>query len=186
MGLEGVLREVEARGQREIQGITEAAAREADLILSQAGAEARKILEAAEKAAREEAERMRKAQIPAAELEARRELLRVEREVLRAALARTQERLAALEAEKSRKWLALLAQRVLKEGGKRLYGSSRDLAALRGLGHPVGGEVKCAGGVAAETGDGTAWIDYTYDTLLETVWRNSLKEIHEALFPRAA
>lgn len=186
MGLEGVLREVEARGQQEIQGVAEAAAREADSILAQARAEAQRILESAEKRDREEVARMRRAQIPAAELEARREMLRVEREVLGAVQANAKERLARLDAEKNKAWLSLLAQTALKEGGKRLFAAPKDLALLKGLGHPVGGEVRCAGGVAAETGDGAAWVDYTYDTLLDAVWRTSLKEVHETLFPAAA
>lgn len=186
MGLEGVLREVEFRGQREVQGITEAAAREAASILAQGRAEAQRILEAAEKQAKEEAARMRRAQIPAAELEARRETLRVERELLGRVRAQARERLARLDAEKNREWLSLLARRALREGGQRLFSSRKDAQVLKDLGHPVGGEVPCAGGVLAETGDGAARIDYTYDALLDAVWRASLPEVHGALFPAAA
>ncbi|MEM3085968.1 MAG: V-type ATP synthase subunit E family protein [Halobacteria archaeon] len=183
MGLEGVLKEIENRGDREVRSLRERAAREAEALLAEARAEAKRIVEAAEKQTAEEAARLRKAQIPAAELEARREMLRVEREILGTVLARTLEQLARLDAEKNRAWLSLLAKRALREGGQKLYGNPRDLATLKALG-AVGGEAPCAGGVAAEAAGGAAWIDYTYDTLLEGVWRASLKEIHGALFPR--
>lgn len=183
MGLEGVLREIEARGEQEVRAVREATGKEAEALLAQARAEAQRILEGAEKQAREEAARMRKAQIPAAELEARREMLRVERDLLEAVMAQAKERLAHLVAEKNKAWLSLLARRALREGGKRLFSSAKDAPLLRGLGHPVGGEVSCAGGVAAESEDGTARVDYTYDTLLDAVWRSSLKEVHGVLFP---
>lgn len=183
MGLEPVLREVEARGEREAAEILGRARTEADGLLNRARAEARALAEAAEAEARQEAERMRRAQIPAAELEAKRGLLQVEREVLGAVLARARERLAALAPEKNREYLSLLARRALRDGGQKLCANGRDLPALRGMGHPVAREISCAGGVAAETGDGSVWLDYTYDTLLEAAWRGSQREVRQTLFP---
>src|SRR2546422_499971 len=76
-------------------------------------------------------------------------------------------------------------QNAQAEGAKLLEVREKEANAVRSaVGTSFGGTIDCVGGIVIESGDGTHRIDLRYETLLADVWRDSIREVAEVLWPR--
>ena len=67
----------------------------------------------------------------------------------------------------------------------KVYCNEKDANAVRAVvGTSFGGTIDCVGGIVIESGDGTHRIDLRYETLLADLWRDSIREVAEVLWPR--
>lgn len=183
MGLESVVEDVLGRGRSEVEEIRRAAFAERDRILQNAGAEGAKLLEIREQEARQAAERLRVQALARAELESKKIVLSAEKELLDDVYAKVLKRLAVLEDGGTILQSLLKAHAGDWRTGK-VYCNEKDAHAVRSVvGTSFGGRIDCVGGIVIESDDGTHRIDLRYETLLADVWRDSIREVAEVLWP---
>ena len=184
MGLETVVEDVLGRGRAEVEEIRRAALAERDRILQDARAEGAKLLEIREQEARQAAERLRVQALARAELESKKIVLSAEKELLDEVYRKVLERLSVLEGGDAILQSLLKAHAADWKTGK-VYCNAKDAKAVRAtVGSSFAETIDCVGGIVIESGDGTHRIDLLYETLLADVWRDSIREVAEVLWPR--
>ncbi|HVG36960.1 MAG TPA: V-type ATP synthase subunit E family protein [Thermoplasmata archaeon] len=184
MGLESVVEDVLGRGRSEVEEIRRAALAERERMLQTAQAEGAKLLEVREREARQAAERLRVQALARAELESKKIVLSAEKDLLDEVYAKVLGKLAVLEDGAAILQSLLKAQAADWRTGK-VYCNENDASVVRAVvGTSFDGTIDCVGGIVIESGDGTHRIDLRYETLLADIWRDSIREVAEVLWPR--
>jgi len=183
MGLERVVEEILSRGSGEAEEIRRATLAEREKILQESRAEGAKLLERREQEGKVAAERVRVQALARAELESKKIVLSAQKELLDEVYAKVLDRLGRME--ESRDWLrALLQANAAEWRNGKVYCSSRDAETVRSIvGANFGGTIDCVGGVLIESADGSHRTDLRFETLLADVWRDSIREVAEVLWP---
>jgi len=183
MGLETVLDRIRDTGKAEAEAIAEEGRRERERLLAEARAEGEALIARREAEAHEQAARRRVQDLARAELDARKLGLAAQEEVLNAVRAKVRERLAANPNPQALRKLLVRHAAEWKAG--RVYCNARDAPDVRAsVGSNFGGTIECIGGIAIESGDGSSRLDLTYDSLLNDLWGNVIKEVASRLWPR--
>ncbi len=182
MSLDEVVEEILDRGKREADAILASADEERKRMLSEAKAKGEELNQEKEKQATLEASRRNQRETARAELEARRIALQAQKEVLDDILSRASEHLRQRESDRA--LLVALVQRhqkALSEGVVRT--NERDAVVLRRLVKTeVRDDLDCIGGFVIESLDGRRRIDLTYETFLEDLWEDVIKEVADLLW----
>jgi V/A-type H+-transporting ATPase subunit E len=183
MGLEQVIEDVLTQGRSEAEEIRRATMAERERILADARAQGAKLLAQREEEAREDAERARIQTLARAELEGKKVILSAQKELLDQVYAEVLERLPRLgESEDLLRSLLQAHASEWKEG--KVYSNTRDADPVRSIVGPrFAGTIDCVGGVVIESADGSRRTDLRFETLLADVWRDSIKEVAEVLWP---
>lgn len=173
--------------------IIESAMREADGLLAEAKRAAAEIAHAAEERVRLQereadehaqkvADALSRKELASAKLEVKRLQLDARKAVLDEVYSRLTERIAAIdEKEKARIYKSLLSKSEFEPGA--VYANAKDAALVKRLAGDV--PVKKAdilGGLLIENKDRTIRLDYSFDTVLEALKEDSLKEVSRRLF----
>jgi V/A-type H+-transporting ATPase subunit E len=182
MSLDKVVEEILELGRREVQEILDSARQERERMLSEVRTRGEEVLKKREAEAQEQASRERIMETARAELEARKIALQAQKEVLDEVLERARERLRALGSNEE-----LLKGLVEKNRDEIARGvvlcNKRDLPILRKLVNgEVRGELDCIGGFVIESRDGSRRVDLTYETFLEGLWDDMVKEVADLLW----
>lgn len=173
MALENVVDSIRAQARKEAdEALAQARRRAADVAL-RADAEAHALRERKARELRDAGGLLRKREIAAAELEARRMRLSAERALLLELRKGVETRLASLPPETRARHLRALSQRA--PVGRLLVGA-RDRELASRLGRDLG-TVEALGGVVVEAADGSSREDLRYETILDDVWQEHLREI---------
>jgi len=183
MGLEQVVDEILAHGRAEAEEVRSATLAEREKILQEARAEGAKLLERREREGQEAAERIRIQALARAELEGKKIVLSAQKELLDEVYAKGLDRLGRME--ESREWLrALLQANAAEWRTGKVYCNARDTETVRSIvGANFGGPIDGVGGVLIESVDGSHRTDLRFETLLAEVWRDSIREVAETLWP---
>jgi V/A-type H+/Na+-transporting ATPase subunit E len=183
MGLEQVVEDVLTRGRSEADEIRQATLAERERILQDARAEGAKILDRRGQEAREEAERARIQALARAELEGKKIILSAQKELLDQVYAAALDGIPRLaEGEGLLRALLQTHEKEWKDG--KVYTNARDADLVRSIiGPRFAGTIDCVGGVVIESADGTRRTDLRFETLLAEVWRDSIREVAEVLWP---
>jgi V/A-type H+-transporting ATPase subunit E len=191
MSLETVVEDIreEARARREeILAETDA---EAEEIVAEAEADAEEIVAEAEADVEDEIAREREQRLSSAKLEAKQERLEARREALSDVRDRVEESVAAIDGEEREELTAALldATREEFEGGDtvRVYARADDEELVRDLleeydGYEFAGERECLGGVIVESDASRLRVDNTFDSVLDDVWEENLRDVSALLF----
>jgi V/A-type H+-transporting ATPase subunit E len=110
-------------------------------------------------------------------------VLSAQKELLDQVYAEVLERLPRLgESEDLLRSLLQAHAQAWKDG--KVYSNTRDADAVRSIVGPrFAGTIECVGGVVIESADGSRRTDLRFETLLAEVWRDSIKEVAEVLWP---
>ena len=183
MGLEQVVDEILARGRSEAEEIQRDALAGREKILSEARAEGAKLLERREPEAKEASERLRIQALARAELESKKIVLSAQKELLDDVYRKVLDRLATHPDRGE--WLQGLLRASAAEWRKgKVYGNERDADLVRSVvGERFAGTIDCVGGVVIDSEDGSHRTDLRFETLLADVWRDSIREVAEDLWP---
>jgi V/A-type H+-transporting ATPase subunit E len=183
MELETVVQDLLSRGQAEAAEIRRAAEAERERILREAQAEGERIVALREREAKEASERLRIQGIARAELEGRKVVLSARKEILDQVYRTALERLGSHP--ESRDWLRSLLERHAAEWRQgKVSCNARDAEFVRPIvGANFGSAIDCVGGVVIDSADGSRRTDLRFETLLTDVWRDSVKEVAEVLWP---
>ena len=183
MGLETVIEDVLSRGRSEAEEIRRATMAERERILQDARAEGAKLLAQREQEAKLAVERARVQALARAELESKKIVLSAQKELLDAVYAAVLDKLSHLAESEGLVRSLLHAHEEEWRNGK-VYCNVRDADAVRSIvGKNFGGTIECIGGVVIDSADGSRRIDLRFETILADVWRDSIKEVAEVLWP---
>lgn len=181
MSLDKVVDEILSRGRREAEAIVESADAERKRMLSEEREEGETLLEEKERQAEAQAERERQREVARAELEAKRIGLQAQREVLDEVLQRAKERLVDAGSRERLTRALVEAHRDEIADGVVLCRPG-DVALLQRLVKgEVRGELGGIGGFVVESHDGSRRLDLTFDTLLDDLWEDVVRDV-AALF----
>jgi len=183
MGLETVIEDVLSRGRSEAEEIRRATAAERERILQDARAEGAKLLAQREQEATGAAERARIQALARAELESKKIVLYAQKELLDQVYAAVLDKMSHLAESEGLVQSLLRAHEEEWRNGK-VYCNAHDADGVRSIvGKSFAGTIDCVGGVVIDSADGTRRIDLRFETILADIWRDSIKEVAEVLWP---
>jgi V/A-type H+-transporting ATPase subunit E len=191
MTLETVAEDIREQARARADEIREEANAEAEQLLAAAEADAEEIREEILDDADRQIEQEREQRLSSAKLEAKQERLEARRDVLGSVRTTVEEEVASLSGddreELTRALLEAAAAEIDVDGTVDVYGRADDQALIEGIlddydGFEYAGEYDCLGGVVVESGESRVRVKNTFDSILEEVWEDNLREISDRLF----
>ena len=189
MSLETVVEDVRDEARARAEEIREQAEAEADEIVADAEADAERIREERLAEAESQIDQEREQTLSSAKLEAKQERLGARRDVLEDVRDDVEAAIAALDGDDRRELTEALLDASLAEFDDEdvaVYTRAEDVELLEALvadrNAEVDGEVDCLGGVVAESDTSRVRVNNTFDSVLESVWDDELKNISQRLF----
>lgn len=191
MSLETVVEDIREEANARAEEIrTEGEAR-AEEIEQAAHEDASEIVQEAEERADREIEQLREQRLSSAKLEAKQQRLEARRDVLGEVREQVEAELAALDGdareELTRDLLDAASVEFSSDDDVRVYGRAEDEELLESIleeydGYEYAGEYDCLGGVVVESEQSRVRVNNTFDSVLEDVWEDNLREISNRLF----
>jgi len=182
MGLETVLDRIRENGKAEADAIVADARHERERLLSETRAEGERLRERREAEAFDQVARRRVQDLARAELDAKKIVLAAQEAVLNEVRGRVKARLAAMPAGDALK--RMLARYAGEWRSGRVSSAKKDEATVRGIvGGNFAGTIDGIGGVVIEAADGTSRLDLTYDSILQDLWGDVIREVARTLWP---
>ena len=190
MSLDTVVEDVRDEARARAEEIREAAESEADEIVAEAETDAERIREERLAEVDRQIDQEREQALSSAKLEAKQERLGARRDVLEDVRDDVEAAIADLDDDRRRELTETLLDATLAEFDDdedvAVYTRAEDVELLEELvadrNAEVDGEVDCLGGVVAESDTSRVRVNNTFDSVLESVWDDELKNISERLF----
>ena len=193
MSLETVAEDIKDEARARADEIRESGEAQAQEILEEAEREAAAIREETLQDADRKIGQEREQRLSSAKLEAKQTRLEARRDVLQQIRSDVEDRIAALEGDQreelTRKLLEDAASEFDGASDVDVYGRSEDADLLEELvteydGFEYASEYDCLGGVVVEGTESRLRVKNTFDSILEDVWEEQLREISERLFDK--
>ncbi|NKE37502.1 V-type ATP synthase subunit E [Natronococcus sp. JC468] len=191
MSLDTVVEDVREEARARAEAIRGEGETRAEEIESAAEEDAAEIVDTAETEAEREAEQLREQRLSSAKLEAKQKRLEARREVLGDVREAVEAELADLEGGPrealTRDLLEAASEEFDAGDDVRVYGRADDRELIESIledydGYEFGGEHDCLGGVVVESQQSRVRVNNTFDSVLEDVWEDNLREISNRLF----
>lgn len=191
MSLESVVEDIRAEAEARAEEIREEAEAEANELIAQAEADAKEMMSSAEREAERQIERERERTKSSATLEAKQERLAARRDILERVYDEVESAVVELAGERreqlTRSVFAAGLSEFDDEDSIRVYGRDGDQELLESIvtdedRATVAGTVDCLGGVVLESDTARVRVNNTFDSILEDVWEDELKDISDKLF----
>ncbi len=190
MSLDTVVEDIRDEARARAEEIRQAADERAEEIVAAAEEDAEAIREEAEAEAEREVAQEREQKVSSAKLEAKQARLEARRDVLADVHEAVEDRIAAIEGDRREELTRALLEAAATEfegDDVAVYGRAEDEQLLTDLldeyeGFSYAGEYDCLGGVVVESERSRLRVNNTFDSILEDVWEDELKEISDRLF----
>lgn len=196
MSLNTVVEDIRNEARATAEEIRQEAESEADAIIAEAEEAAEAIVAEREREVDRRIEQLREQRISSAQLEAKQEQLAAKRDLLDAVRADVEDRLAALEGERRTEMTDALLRSGLDEfdgsGAMQVYCAPDDRELVESLLEDIdadadadislAGTRDCLGGVEIESTGSRVRIDNTFDSVLDEIWSETLKDVSDRLF----
>jgi V/A-type H+-transporting ATPase subunit E len=191
MSLETVVEDIQDEARARAEEIRAEGEERAEEIVSEAERDAEDIRDEAEREVERTVEQEREQKLSSAKLEAKQERLEARREVLEDVRDDVEARIADFSGEEreelTRSLLDAAAEEFEDAGSVRVHGREDDAELLESLleeydGYEVGEPTECLGGVVVESDESRVRVNNTFDSVLEDVWEDNLREISARLF----
>ncbi|WP_254765900.1 V-type ATP synthase subunit E [Salinilacihabitans rarus] len=191
MSLDTVVEDIREEARARAEEIRDEGEARAEEITSAAEADAEEIREQAEREAEREIEQLREQRLSSAKLEAKQKRLEARRDVLGEVRERVEEELASLpddtREELTRELLDAASVEFEEGNDVKVYGRADDRELIESIledydGYEYAGEYDCLGGVVVEGEGSRLRVNNTFDSMLEDVWEDNLREISDRLF----
>ncbi|MBS3175803.1 hypothetical protein J4457_01050 [Candidatus Woesearchaeota archaeon] len=182
MALEDVKKQIVEEAQEHAEHLLKEAKKEAEHILKETERELSSYKDELSQNAEKLLVSFEKKELASAEFDGKRSLLDKKRELINKVIEDALHDLQKQSAAERRKLISMLLNRARKElDVKRVYTNKQDSGFIKEKNIQVKvGDI--AGGIIAESADGTVSIDLSFETLLQQIRENSLMELNEALF----
>lgn len=191
MSLDTVVEDIREEARARAEEIRDRAESRSEEIEADARADADAIIEEAEESVEREIEQLREQRLSSAKLEAKQERLEARRDVLSEVRERVEDELVSLSGETRESLTRTLLDGAIDEFDDdddiSVYGRVDDEELLEQItsdfdGVEYAGEYDCLGGVVVESEQSRLRINNTFDSILEDVWEENLREISNRLF----
>jgi len=184
MSLDAVVQSILKKGAAGKHELVEAAREEAERMLNEARMKGQEAISSRVNEAGAAAGRLKVQEMARADLESRKTVLAAQKEVLDGVKTEVLKRLSASE-HRTAIVRSLLERNASDWRGGRVFCAAVDQKLVAStVGSRFGGTIECAGGIVIESDDGTRRIDLRFETLLEDIWEDSVKELAEILWPK--
>jgi V/A-type H+-transporting ATPase subunit E len=190
MSLETVVEDIRDEARARAEEIRQEADERAEEIVREAESDREEILEDAEREVEQQIEQEREQKLSSAKLEAKQERLEARRDVLQEVRDRVEDRLASLEDDRREELTRELLDAAIVEfdddATVEVYGRSDDADLLQSIVEEYdaeyAGEYDCLGGVVVESVGSRLRVNNTFDSVIDEVWEDSLKDVSDRLF----
>jgi len=191
MSLDTVVEDIREEASARAEEMEREAEQRAEEIVAEAEDEAEEIVAEAEREVEQEIEQEREQTLSSAKLEAKQQRLSARRDVLGKVREAVEERIATMEGERREELTRALLEEATDEfdgsDSVSVYGRAEDRELLESIledydGYEYAGEHDCLGGVVVESEGSRVRVDSTFDSVLEEVWEDNLREISTRLF----
>jgi len=191
MSLETVVEDIRDEARARAEEIRSEGEERAEEIVSEAERDAEEIREDAERDAERSIQQEREQKLSSAKLEAKQERLDARRQLIEGVRDDVESEIAAIEgderAELTRTLLDAAAEEFEDADTVSVHGREEDEELLETIleeyeGFEVGEPIECLGGVVVESESSRVRVDNTFDSVLEEVWDDNLREISARLF----
>ncbi|MCU4717852.1 V-type ATP synthase subunit E [Halapricum hydrolyticum] len=191
MSLDSVTEDIKEQARARAEEIRSDAEQRAERIVEEAEQEAEEIRRQKESEIERQIEQEREQRLSSGNLEAKQKQLAARRQTLEEVRERVEDALVNLDEETREELTRELIEAAITEfedvETAEVYGRSDDEALLTSIleeydSFEYGGETDCLGGVVVESDASRVRIDNTFDSVLEDVWQESLREISDELF----
>ena len=191
MSLEHVVDDIKAEARARAEEIHADTEDEAEAIIAEAEADAEAIKDERAAEVERRIDQEREQALSSAKLEAKQQRLEARRDVLDDVREQVESALAELSGEKRKSLTRSLLEDAAVEfddgATVGVYGRSEDKALIEELltdydGFSFAGERECLGGVVVESETARVRVNNTFDSVLDTVWDENLKELSAHLF----
>jgi len=191
MSLDNVVEDIRDEAHARAEEIRGEGERRAEEIVETAEADAEELLDARKGDVERQIEQEREQAVSGAKLEAKQERLEARRDVLEDVRSRAETELRELSgddrAELTRALLDEAATEFEGQASVAVYGRADDADLIEELvadydGFEYGGEHDCLGGVVVDGTDSRVRVNNTFDSVLDDVWEDNLKDVSGILF----
>ena len=191
MSLETVVEDIRDEARARAEEVRTDGESRAEDILEEAERDAEEVLEGAEREAERQVAQEREQKVSSAKLEAKQQRLEARREVLENVRDDVEARVADIDGDEREELTRTLLEAATAEfdGDEtvRVHGRADDEELLESVledfeGFGVGEPVDCLGGVVVESDASRVRVNNTFDSVLEEVWEENLREISARLF----
>ena len=190
MSLDTVVEDIRDEARARADEIREAGEERAERIVSEAEQEADDIRSKAEREAERAIEQEREQALSGAKLEAKQARLEARREILEDVHDTVEAQIADIEGDEREELTRSLLDAAAEEFDSesvRVRGNDADEELLESIvadydGFEVGDPIDCLGGIVVESDTSRVRVNNTFDSVLEDVWEENLREISARLF----
>ncbi|SFR34498.1 V-type ATP synthase subunit E [Halogeometricum limi] len=190
MSLDNVVEDIRDEARARAEEIREDGEQRADEIIEEAEADAEELLEARETDVERQVEQEREQALSSAKLEAKQKRLEARRDVLQDVRGQVEDELASLSGDRRETLTRSLLDDAADEfdgGDVVVHGRAADKALIEDIledydGYAFGDSYDCLGGVVVESTQSRVRVNNTFDSVLEGVWEDNLKEVSSRLF----
>jgi V/A-type H+-transporting ATPase subunit E len=191
MSLDTVVEDIRDEARARAEEIRSEGDARAEEIIADAEADAERIIEEREAAVEKQIEQEREQTLSSAKLEAKQQRLEARRDVLQQVHEQVEQELTDLSGQKrenfTRKLLDAASEEFDDAATVQVYGRAADETLLTKIladydGYSFAGEYDCLGGVVVESTSSRVRVNNTFDSVLEDVWEENLKELSNRLF----
>ena len=191
MSLETVVEDIRDEARARAEEVRTDGESRAEEILEEAERDAEEVLEAAEREVERQVAQEREQKVSSAKLEAKQQRLEARREVLKDVRDEVEARVADIDGDEREELTRTLLEAATAEfdgdGTVRVRGRDDDEELLESVledfkGFEIGEPVDCLGGVVVESDASRVRVNNTFDSVLEEVWEENLREISARLF----
>jgi V/A-type H+-transporting ATPase subunit E len=182
MSLERMIEEIRQQGQREFEDILEAARQERERMLSEIQEKGEELQGERSRQAEDQGSREEIREIARAELEARKVLLQAQKEILDEVREAAKQRLREM-GDTDRFLTSLVEQNREDLEDALVRCNAGDVKTLQRLtGAEVHGDLDVIGGFVIEARSGDRRIDLTFDTFLDGLWEEAVRDVADILW----
>lgn len=191
MSLDTVAEDIRDEARARAEEIREDGERRAEEIIAEAEQDAEDLLAERERQVEQRIDQEREQALSSAKLEAKQQRLEARRDALETVRDRVEEEIVALEGARREELTRSLVDAATTEFEDdetvHVFGRAEDEALLTDVladyeGWSYAGSVDCLGGVVVESETSRVRVNNTFDSVLEQVWDDELKEISDQLF----
>ncbi len=191
MSLDTVVEDIRDEARARAEEIRAEGDERAEEIVAEAEREAESIHEDAEREVERRIDQEREQKLSSAKLEAKQKRLEARRETLEEVRSDVEDEIVAIDGddrmELTRAVLDSAAAEFEETDGIVVHGRDDDEELLESItdeydGFEVGEPVDCLGGVVVESETSRVRVNNTFDSVLEDVWEDNLREISARLF----
>jgi V/A-type H+-transporting ATPase subunit E len=182
MGLDIVVKDIQEGARAEVSRIKAEGDAKASEILNEAKEIQKKTLGDSLAKAEEDLQSLHQQVISSANLEVKRITLNKRKELLDTVYNQTVEKIKSMPASKKEELLKSILNKH-EASGARVYSSKEFEETVKKLTSlTYAGNIDSIGGIVLENEDRTVRLDFTYDSILKSVYERSLKQISDILY----